>query len=55
MADETELAPEELEAEHAEALPDREAMSIVDLGPEGGPMALSPPVPPEEFPSDNSG
>ena len=54
MADETELAPEELEAEHAEALPDREAMSVIDLSPDGGPMALSPPVPPEDFGSDNT-
>ena len=53
MADETELAPEELEAEHAEALPDREAMSIVDLSADGGPMALGPPVPPEDF-ADNT-
>ena len=38
-----ELSPEELEDESAEQLPDREAMSLVDLGgPLGGPMPIDP-------------
>ena len=41
-----ELTPEELEAQNAEQLPDREAMSIID--PSAGSM---PPVPIEEVDS----
>jgi len=33
------LSAEELEEQEAEPLPDREAMSIVDLGPDGPPFS----------------
>ncbi len=47
-----ELTPEELEEQNGEALPDREAMSIVQpphiatIGPE--PDLITPPSPPDE-------
>ncbi len=51
MADESskgELTPDELESQNAEALPDREAMSLVWIEPEfgdtGSPAAVDPPA-----------
>ena len=36
-----ELSPDELEAERGEELPDREAMSVADLGDSLGPPPLA--------------
>ena len=47
MAEQTELTQDELEAEQGEQLPDREAMSIVDLGDPGTMTAA--PVPVDSF------
>jgi hypothetical protein len=47
MAEQTELTQDELEAEQAEQLPEREAMSIVDLGDPGTMTAA--PVPVDSF------
>lgn len=44
MTDKRELTPEELESEDGEELPERQAMSIVDLSPD-----IPPPIP---FPGD---
>jgi hypothetical protein len=48
MAESTELTQEELEAERAEQLPEREAMSIVDLG-DPGTLTAAP------MPTDSAG
>ena len=44
MEKQSELTPEELDAQNAEQLPDREAMSIIDPG-----AGTLPPVPIEEL------
>lgn len=46
---EQDLTDEELDAQNGEELPDREAMSIVDLGPDVG---LTPVPLPDETPDD---
>ena len=47
MAEQTELTKDELEAQQGEPLPEREAMSIVDLGDPGTMTAA--PVPVDSF------
>ena len=44
MPEQTELTQDELEAQEAEQLPEREAMSIVDLGDPGTMTAAPVPV-----------
>ena len=39
-AEDAGLEPDELEAEHVEPLPEREAMSLVDLGLDPGPVPI---------------
>ena len=59
MGDSTELTQDELEAQHGEQLPEREAMSIVDLGDPGTMTAAPLPIdsadvdgPPAQIPED---
>jgi hypothetical protein len=58
MADETKqgLSTEELESQTGEALPDREAMSVVWIEPEGPPVdPVDPPIQSEKGPEPLGG
>jgi hypothetical protein len=52
VTEKRELTPEELEAENGEALPDREAMSIVEPSPDFPVFPLPSEIDPHEVEND---